>query len=116
MSVQPELFVIVNYRAARARAAWTHAQAALTRAGMRFDAHEARHVGDAQTRARVALSEGYPTICVVGGDGTLSEVVAGFFAREQAAAFSASMPAPINAAAALAILPGGTGNDFARSL
>ena len=113
MSAQPELFIIVNYKAARARRAWAIVQPALVGAGLQFDAHEARHTGDAQTRVRVALSEGYRTIAVVGGDGTLSDVAAGFFRREQGTDFS---PAPINPHAALAVLPGGTGNDFARSL
>ena len=114
MSVQPELFVIVNYRAARARLAWTRARPALLEAGVRFDAHEARQAGDAQARARQALHEGYRTIAVVGGDGTLGEVAAGFFTHTHDA--SEATPAPISADAALAVLPGGTGNDFARSL
>jgi diacylglycerol kinase (ATP) len=113
MSVQPELFVIVNYKAARARRAWALAQPALVRAGISFDAHEAKHIGDAQTRARVALHEGYRTIAVVGGDGTLSEVVSGFFTRDPATGFP---PAPVTDEAVLAVLPGGTGNDFARGL
>ncbi len=113
MATQPELFVIVNYNAARARQAWAHVRSTLDGASVRFDAHEARRVGDAQARARLALHEGYRTIAVVGGDGTLSEVAAGFFTRTQAIDRS---PVAINATAALAVLPGGTGNDFARSL
>ncbi len=113
MSIQPELFVIVNYEAARARQAWAVVQAALKDANVRFDAHEARQSGDAQTRARLALHEGYRTIAVVGGDGTLSEVATGFFTRTHELT---ATPAPVSAQAALAVLPGGTGNDFARSL
>jgi diacylglycerol kinase (ATP) len=113
MAAQPELFVIINRQAARAREAWATARTTLDAAGVAFDAHEARQPGDAQTRARLALNEGYRTIAVVGGDGTLSEVAAGFFtrAREQFVP-----PAAVRADAALAVLPGGTGNDFARSL
>ncbi len=113
MATQLELFVIVNYNAARAQAAWAHVRSALTSAGIPFAAHEARHVGDAQARAQLALHEGYRTIAVIGGDGTLSEVAAGFFTREQTIE---QPPVAVNARAALAVLPGGTGNDFARSL
>jgi diacylglycerol kinase (ATP) len=113
MSAQTQLFVIVNYNAARAREAWANVRAALADARITFAAHEARQPGDAQARARRALDGGYRTIAVVGGDGTLGEVAAGFFTRAQGANFT---PMPINEAAALAVLPGGTGNDFARSL
>jgi diacylglycerol kinase (ATP) len=123
MTDQAETFVIVNYNAARARAAWTQIELALKASGVRFRAHEARQAGDAQSAAREALGAGYRTIAVVGGDGTLGEVVTGFFAREtesvsntQAATTAATIPARINAEAALAILPAGTGNDFARGL
>jgi diacylglycerol kinase (ATP) len=88
-------------------------QPALSAAGVSFSAHEARQPGDAQARTRRALAEGYRTIAVVGGDGTLGEVAAGFFTRVQD---NFAPPAPIKKDAALAVLPGGTGNDFARSL
>jgi diacylglycerol kinase family enzyme len=63
-------------------------------------------------------------VAVIGGDGTLSEAVAGFFALDeqtinpagQRAPDIGPMPAPINTLAALAILPAGTGDDFARGL
>lgn len=113
--MQPKLFVIVNHNAARARQAWAHMRAALSEAVVPFTAYEAQHVGDAQARTRAALHEGYRTIAVVGGDGTLSEVAAGFFAQTDEPNIDAA-PVPINARAALAVLPGGTGNDFARSL
>jgi diacylglycerol kinase (ATP) len=126
MSEEAETFVIVNYNAARARAAWTGIERVLKARGVRFRAHEAREAGDAQSAAREALGAGYRTIAVVGGDGTLGEVVSGFFARGQdgvahtkettAATTAATAPARINAEAALAVLPAGTGNDFARGL
>ena len=106
----PETFIIVNESAARARQRWETARAALTAAGVRFDAHAAREPGDAQAQTRAALRTGYRTIAVVGGDGTLGAVAAGFMTGDEGNA-----PVAINPNAALALLPGGTGNDFARS-
>ncbi len=110
MSEQSETFIIINGSAARARQAWAVAHAALTAAGVRFDAHAAREPGDAQTQTRAALRAGYRTIAVVGGDGTLGAVAAAFLIDDEG-----STPVAINPDAALALLPGGTGNDFARS-
>jgi len=50
---------------------------------------------------------------VVGGDGTLSEAAEGFFQFNEDLNL---LPASINPSATLAILPAGTGNDFARGL
>ncbi|MCA1564092.1 MAG: diacylglycerol kinase family lipid kinase [Acidobacteria bacterium] len=120
MTQQAETFVVVNYNAARARAAWAQVGHALRESGVRFDAHEAKEAGDAQSSARAALRAGYRTIAVVGGDGTLGEVVTGFFEPDgdglNAAETTTRTPACINAEAALAVLPAGTGNDFARGL
>lgn len=119
MTDQAETFIVVNYSAARARAAWTQIERALKASGVRFEAHEARQAGDAQRAAREALGAGYRTIAAVGGDGTLGEVLTGFFARETHSVSDTKAtppPARINAEAALAILPAGTGNDFARGL
>ncbi len=127
MGGRAETFVIVNYGAARARSAWAEVRAALDGAGVAFEAHEARAFGDARAAATVALGAGCRTVAVVGGDGTLGEVVSGFFARGGAGGAGAGEkrdeadlgtagPVAINPAAALAILPGGTGNDFARAL
>jgi diacylglycerol kinase family enzyme len=67
---------------------------------------------------RAALSEGYRIVAVLGGDGTLSEAAEGFFTdhAEGSEDTSGSLPAQINSEAALAILPAGTGDDFARGL
>jgi diacylglycerol kinase (ATP) len=107
-----ETFVVVNYEAARARAAWAVVRRELGRAGVSFEAHEAREFGDAGASARAALEAGYRTVAVVGGDGTLGAVVSTFFR----AAPPGDVPHPAFHGAALALLPAGTGNDFARAV
>jgi YegS/Rv2252/BmrU family lipid kinase len=61
---------------------------------------------DAVRLTRWALRGGYDCIVAVGGDGTLSEVVNGFFDEN----------GPVAPDACLAILPRGTGCDFRRTL
>jgi len=64
-----------------------------------------REQGEATSFAQKALLNQETTLVAVGGDGTINEVINGFF-REQKA---------INPAAKLAVLPLGTGSDFAKS-
>jgi YegS/Rv2252/BmrU family lipid kinase len=52
-----------------------------------------------------AIRDGYQSIVAVGGDGTLNEVVNGFFENGKA----------INPQAALGVIPRGTGGDFRRT-
>ena len=117
MNVQARTLVIVNPASARARRAWPKIKDALTVAEIGFDMYETTHAGDATERTRAALLDGYNLIAVVGGDGTLSEAASGFFQFHQNddhANFH--LPSPINREAALALLPAGTGDDFARGL
>ena len=115
MNESSDTLVIVNPAAARARRAWPRIHAALEKSGLRFSVYETRHAGDATTRTRQALREGYRTIAAVGGDGTLSETAAGFFDFNHEDGNDA-LPVRINPEAALALLPAGTGDDFARGL
>ena len=117
MNPEARTLVIINPASARARRAWPKIKDALTEARLDFDMHETTHAGNATERTRSALHNGYSLIAVVGGDGTLSETASGFFelGGEKNQAVS-HLPAPINADAALAILPAGTGDDFARGL
>jgi diacylglycerol kinase (ATP) len=62
--------------------------------------------GDATSIARRALKEGYDVIVSVGGDGTLNEVVNGFFEDDR----------PVNLSASLGVISLGTGSDFIRTL
>jgi len=104
---------MVNSAAAKAQRAWPVVRERLEASGIRFDFHETTHVGDATAKTRTALRSGVTTIAVVGGDGTLSEAAQGFF---QFADRLEEPPVSINPAASLAILPAGTGDDFARGL
>ncbi|MBI4472021.1 MAG: diacylglycerol kinase family lipid kinase [Acidobacteria bacterium] len=67
---------------------------------------ETKRPGHAIELARNALLQGARTIIAVGGDGTVNEVLNGFFQEEKVIASDA----------ALAIVPHGTGSDFRRSL
>ena len=55
---------------------------------------------------RAALRNGCELVIAAGGDGTINEVVNGFFEEGK----------PVRAGAALAVLPRGTGGDFRRTL
>jgi diacylglycerol kinase (ATP) len=110
-----KLFIVINNTAAKARAAWPIVSAQLQARGIDYELCETTFAGDATNRTRAALQAGHTTVVVIGGDGTLSETSEGFF-ELSATDSSASLPTSINPAAALAILPAGTGDDFARGL
>jgi diacylglycerol kinase (ATP) len=105
--------IIINNAAARARKAWPAIQKQLEASRLEVDLCETTGPGDATQRTREALKTGATTIVVVGGDGTLSEAAEGFF---ELADRREELPSPINTDASLAILPAGTGDDFARGL
>jgi YegS/Rv2252/BmrU family lipid kinase len=108
-----EPLIIINHAAAKARRAWPIVKDQLCAAGLNFQSYETARAGDATDRARQALRAGITTIAVLGGDGTLSETAEGFFEFKENVK---NDPEPINPAASLAVLPAGTGDDFARGL
>jgi diacylglycerol kinase family enzyme len=110
-----QLFVVVNSSAARARAAWPRVRDALKDSGVRFEASEPSTPRETEGATRAALTEGFRTIAVVGGDGTLSAAASGYFEPCESLAEGES-PRAVNRSAALAVLPAGTGDDFARGL
>jgi YegS/Rv2252/BmrU family lipid kinase len=61
---------------------------------------------------RAALKAGYDLIVAVGGDGTMNEVVNGFFQPAR----PGEPPKPVRSGAALAMLPRGTGGDLRRTV
>jgi len=109
----PKPLIIINHAAAKARRAWPMVRKRLEVSGIDFEFFETRQPGDATTRTRAALNAGVTTVAVVGGDGTLSEAAEGFFEFGERLD---ELPSPVNSAASLAILPSGTGDDFARGL
>ena len=104
------MLIIINPLAAKARRAWAIIQKQLN---IDYEAYETTSPGDATHKVRAALQSGVQSVAVVGGDGTLSEAAEGFFRFNEDLNIP---PAPINASAKLAILPAGTGDDFARGL
>ena len=107
------MLIIINKVAAKALQSWPKIKHELDAAGVAYKTSETQRKGDATLQARVALNAGVQLIVVVGGDGTLSEAAEGFFQFHDDLDIP---PAPINPLATLAILPAGTGDDFARGL
>ncbi|HEY9898434.1 MAG TPA: diacylglycerol kinase family protein [Pantanalinema sp.] len=99
---------VVNPRAAQgaAGARWASMEARLRRLGLSGEVRFTDGPGHARTLAAQALEEGARRIVAVGGDGTVNEVVNGFFVDGR----------PIAPEAALGILPAGTGGDLIRTL
>lgn len=113
MGSHPRILIIINNRAAKTRRVWSDIESSLRENQIQFDLHVTTQVGNATTAVRAGLHKGYEIIAVVGGDGTLSEAAAGFFSLDEG---FKTIPATINSNAVLAILPAGTGDDFARGL
>ena len=105
--------IIINHSAARARRLWPTIQKQLDAARVEYQVYETKAPGDATVKTRAALRSGVESVVVVGGDGTISETAEGFFE------FNNDLdvpPASINPNATLAVVPAGTGDDFARGL
>ena len=77
------------------------------RLGIEFSEHRTSGPGEATRVTRNALRQGVTRIVAVGGDGTLNEVVTGYFDETGQV---------INRTAAVGLLPSGTGSDFRRSI
>ena len=105
--------IIINHSAARARRLWPTIRKQLDAARVEYQAYETQGPGDATIKTRAALRSGVESVVVVGGDGTLSETAEGFFEFNDELDV---LPTPVNPLATLALLPAGTGNDFARGL
>lgn len=103
----PRTVVIVNPKSQGGKLAsrWPEIAETLTRA-FPYDDVLTQCPGDATRLAREALKAGAERIVAIGGDGTINEVVNGFFENGK----------PIAPDASLAIVPFGTGGDLRRTL
>ena len=81
-------------------------EAALAAQGLRCHTQVSEYAGHSVALVRAALAAGCRRLLIAGGDGSVSEAVNGIFSQDQVA------PAQVR----LALLPIGTGNDWARGL
>ena len=88
------------------RKSWSKINSKLTETIDEFSVDFTEAAGDGTEISRRAICEGYEIIVAIGGDGTIHEVVNGFFENGK----------PLNTDAALGIIPIGTGSDWARTL
>lgn len=99
--------IIVNYTAGtrRLKSKWKSIAWSLKNAGIDFAHFSTEYAGHAIELARNLLeNKGFRNFLIMGGDGTLHEVVNGIFSSDIADKYKVS----------LALLPCGTGNDWAR--
>lgn len=99
--------VIINpYSANRSTAKqWAAKSAFLKEKIGHYDAEFTTKAKEATSITQEALKDGYEQIIVVGGDGTVNEVVNGFFENDK----------PINLDAVLSVIMTGTGGDFRKT-
>ena len=97
-----ELPLFLNPAAGRGRAGKRQERILelLRDAGIRTRLHVSNAVGDLERQVRQCVAEGATRIAIVGGDGSVHEAVNGIFRAGNAA---------------LAVIPSGTGNDFAKA-
>ncbi len=103
------LLFIINPVSARGRTLrqWQQTRRELIQRQIAFQEYFTTCAGDATTATRAALQAGCERVIAVGGDGTLNEVVSGYFSAAGTV---------INSAAVLGLMPSGTGSDFRRTL
>jgi diacylglycerol kinase (ATP) len=83
---------------------WPRILHLLREEGVGFDFRLTTGRGHAIALAKEAVADGYRSVCVVGGDGTLNETLNGIMGQEEVA------PEQI----AIGMIPVGTGNDWCR--
>src|SRR5437868_825577 len=104
----PGTVLVVNPHSAggKTERRWPELRAAIQEAYGTFEERFTHASGDATEMTREALRGGAELVVAVGGDGTVNEVVNGFFDGATAIAPKASF----------GIIPAGTGGDFIKTL
>lgn len=103
----PILFIVNPASGAgKAGREWAAVEKWLPSAGIPFETARTTRPLEATEIAQRAVRESRPVVVAVGGDGTLNEVVNGFFHNG----------APLPTSSKLAMVPLGTGGDFRRTL
>jgi YegS/Rv2252/BmrU family lipid kinase len=104
----PGTVLVVNPQSAggKTERRWPQLRATIHEAFGPFEERFTRTAGDATRLAREALLGGADLVVAVGGDGTINEVVNGFFDGAR----------PVAPDACFGIVPAGTGGDFIKSL
>src|SRR5512140_647646 len=87
-----------------ARKRWPEAEAALKAAGVDFSLDVSEQPGGLEPLAAKTVRDGFRTVVVAGGDGSIGEVVNGL-----AHGWDPAQPFPVN----FGIMPMGSANDFA---
>ncbi|MCL2738444.1 MAG: diacylglycerol kinase family lipid kinase [Bacteroidales bacterium] len=106
MAQQIAWMVIVNPKAGRGRGLtdWPVISNQMNKAGIVFTCVFTEHKYHAVELTVKALRDGYRRLVVVGGDGTVHEVVNGIFHQKEIAPWEVT----------LSVIPTGTGNDWVR--
>jgi len=106
--VSARVFFLVNLRAGggRGEAVWRGVQQTADRQGLAYEFEVTRAPLTGISFVRQALRAGARTVVAVGGDGTVFDAINGLFLDD----------APIAEDAAIAVIPAGRTNDFARNL
>jgi YegS/Rv2252/BmrU family lipid kinase len=104
----PGTVLVVNPQSAggKTERRWPELRSTIQQAYGTFEERFTRAAGDATRLTRQALQDGAELVVAVGGDGTINEVVNGFFDEN----------GPIRPEASFGIVPAGTGGDFIKSL
>jgi YegS/Rv2252/BmrU family lipid kinase len=100
-------FFVVNPMSANGATGrrWAELAAAIARHFPQFEVEFTTGPMTATRLTRSAIEKGYERVVAVGGDGTLNEVVNGFFDGDKV----------LNPSVALGVLPRGTGGDFRKT-